>query len=57
MRAQSFGFIGIGRMGGLMSARLLHYGHEVHVHDVSADALAALTAQGAVAAPSARAAA
>ena len=49
------GFVGVGRMGGLMSARLLGRGHEVHVHDVSAEAVAALTAQGAIAERSASA--
>jgi 3-hydroxyisobutyrate dehydrogenase len=54
MKQQIFGFVGVGRMGGLMSARLLQRGHEVHIHDVSADAVAALKTQGAIAASSAR---
>ena len=55
MKQQIYGFVGVGRMGGLMSARLLQRGYEVHIHDLSADAVAALQAQGAIAAPSARA--
>ncbi|MEO8157432.1 MAG: NAD(P)-dependent oxidoreductase [Betaproteobacteria bacterium] len=47
MHQQSFGFIGIGRMGGLMSARLLAAGHEVIVFDVAEEAVAALQKQGA----------
>lgn len=50
-----FGFVGVGRMGSLMSARLLQRGHAVHVYDVSADAVAAACALGAVAAASPRA--
>ncbi|MBI4692598.1 MAG: NAD(P)-dependent oxidoreductase [Gammaproteobacteria bacterium] len=53
MTQHSFGFVGVGRMGSLMSARLLQRGHEVHVHDVSPAAVAALQAEGAQAAPSA----
>ncbi len=55
MKQQIFGFVGVGRMGGLMSARLLERGHEVHIFDVSAEAVAALQAKGAQPAPSARA--
>ena len=42
MEQQTFGFIGVGRMGGLMSARLLDGGHKVVVYDVAAEAVAAL---------------
>ena len=46
------GFVGVGRMGSLMSARLLQRGYAVHVYDVSAETVAAMTAQGAIAATS-----
>ncbi|GAA1848548.1 decarboxylating 6-phosphogluconate dehydrogenase [Pseudonocardia ailaonensis] len=39
--------IGLGRMGANMVRRLLRAGHECHVYDVSADAVAALVAEGA----------
>jgi len=55
MTQQIFGFVGIGRMGSLMAARLLQRGHEVHVYDVSSEAVAALSAEGAIAAASASA--
>jgi len=41
-----FGFIGVGRMGGLMTARLLDAGHTVSVFDTSEAALAPLLARG-----------
>lgn len=47
------GLIGLGRMGAGMCARLLAAGHQVVVHDVSADAVNAAVAQGALAADSA----
>ncbi len=47
MPARTYGFIGVGRMGGLMSARLLDAGHAVVVFDVAADAMATLEAKGA----------
>jgi 3-hydroxyisobutyrate dehydrogenase-like beta-hydroxyacid dehydrogenase len=47
MPQQTFGFIGVGRMGGLMSARLLDAGHQVVVFDVAAEAVAALEKKGA----------
>ncbi|CAN0419970.1 unnamed protein product, partial [Phaeothamnion confervicola] len=50
---QTFGFIGVGRMGGLMSARLLADGHQVVVFDVAEEAVAALENQGASRASSA----
>ena len=40
--------IGLGRMGAGMVRRLLTAGHECHVWDVSADAIAALEAEGAI---------
>ena len=52
MKQAVLGFVVVGRTGSLMSARLLQRGHEVHVYDVSAEALAAMTAQGAIAATS-----
>ena len=53
MAQQTFGFVGIGRMGGLMSGRLLDAGHKVVVFDVSEEAIAALEKKGAQRAPSA----
>ena len=53
MEQQTFGFIGVGRMGGLMSARLLDGGHKVVVYDVAAEAVAALEKKGAQRAASA----
>lgn len=47
MEQQRYGFIGVGRMGGLMSARLLNAGHQVVVYDVSSEAVAALEKKGA----------
>ena len=35
---QTIGFIGLGRMGGQMSARLLAAGHKLSVYDVDAAA-------------------
>jgi len=45
------GMIGLGRMGAGLTRRLLADGHEVAVHDVNPDAIAALAAEGAIAAP------
>jgi 6-phosphogluconate dehydrogenase len=42
------GMIGLGRMGGNMVRRLLRSGHRCVVHDRTADAIAALTAEGAI---------
>ena len=39
--------VGLGRMGANMARRLLRGGHEVVVHDLDADAIAALEAEGA----------
>ncbi len=41
------GMVGLGRMGAGMARRLLRAGHEVVVHDLSRDAMAALVADGA----------
>ncbi|HEY2678268.1 MAG TPA: NAD(P)-dependent oxidoreductase [Steroidobacteraceae bacterium] len=49
------GFIGLGRMGGAMSRRLLQAGHRVVAFDVNRSARDALAAQGASIASSARA--
>lgn len=52
MERQTFGFIGVGRMGSLMAPRLLANGHDVRVFDVSKDAVAAMVKSGATAAAS-----
>ena len=44
--SKHFGFIGVGRMGGLMAARLLDAGHTLSIFDTSEDALAPLIARG-----------
>lgn len=44
------GFLGLGRMGAPMAANLLRAGHDLWVHDISPDAVAALVRQGAQAA-------
>ena len=49
----SIGFIGLGRMGAGMAARLIGAGSRLLVHDIAPDAVAALVAQGAEAAGSA----
>src|SRR4051812_39291997 len=41
------GMIGLGRMGANMVRRLMRGGHDCVVHDVSADAIAALEGEGA----------
>ena len=41
------GMIGLGRMGANMVRRLMRGGHECVVHDVSADAVRAMAAEGA----------
>src|SRR5262249_11859433 len=45
--SEHVGFIGLGRMGARMSARLLDAGHALTVFDTAADAAAPLTARGA----------
>jgi len=52
-RVESVAFIGVGRMGGPMAARLLGAGHSVSVFDPSAAAVAPLQKQGARVATSA----
>ena len=47
MAQQTFGFVGVGRMGGLMSARLLDAGHQVVVYDVAEEMVSALEKKGA----------
>ncbi|MGR3661148.1 MAG: NAD(P)-dependent oxidoreductase [Paracoccaceae bacterium] len=47
MSKLTLGFVGLGRMGGPMSSRLLARGFEVAVFDMSADAVAAAVANGA----------
>ena len=53
MSASIYGFVGVGRMGSLMSARLLADGRCVHVYDTDAAAVAAAVTRGARAASSA----
>jgi 3-hydroxyisobutyrate dehydrogenase-like beta-hydroxyacid dehydrogenase len=52
---QHFGFLGVGRMGGLMAGRLLDAGHTLSIFDTSEAALAPLVARGARRADSAAA--
>jgi len=47
MAGEVLGFIGLGRMGGPMSGRLLDAGYELSVFDVNADAMKPLVARGA----------
>jgi 3-hydroxyisobutyrate dehydrogenase-like beta-hydroxyacid dehydrogenase len=53
MSAPAIGFVGVGRMGGPMSRRLIDTGHALRVFDASAEALAALQKAGATVASSA----
>jgi len=53
MAGQMIGFVGVGRMGGPMAARLLDAGHSLTIFDTSAEALAPLKARGATVAGSA----
>ena len=55
MSLATIGFVGVGRMGGPMTERLLKAGYGVVVYDKSAAALSALEALGAVVAPTAQA--
>ena len=48
----TLGFVGLGRMGGPMSGRLLDRGFKLTVFDLNADAVAAVAAKGATAAAS-----
>jgi 3-hydroxyisobutyrate dehydrogenase-like beta-hydroxyacid dehydrogenase len=52
MSKQTIGFVGIGRMGSPMAARLLDAGHELVVHDVQREATTPLAARGATVASS-----
>lgn len=52
---ESVGFIGVGRMGGLMARRLVDAGLKVVVFDTSQEAMAPLVAAGAIAADSVKA--
>jgi 3-hydroxyisobutyrate dehydrogenase-like beta-hydroxyacid dehydrogenase len=52
MSAPTIGFVGVGRMGGPMSQRLIDAGHALSVFDTSADAMAALKKAGATIASS-----
>jgi 3-hydroxyisobutyrate dehydrogenase-like beta-hydroxyacid dehydrogenase len=52
MSAPTIGFVGIGRMGGPMSQRLIKAGHTLFVCDANADATAALKKAGATIASS-----
>jgi len=47
MTGQMLGFVGVGRMGGLMAARLLDAGYRLCVYDVAPEATAPLVARGA----------
>ena len=47
MTGQMLGFVGVGRMGGLMAARLLDAGYRLCVYDVAAEATQPLVARGA----------
>lgn len=51
---QTIGFIGVGNMGRPMATHLVNQGHDVIIHDVSADARRAMVQAGARAALSAR---
>ena len=52
MTTQSYGFVGVGRVGGPMTRRLLDAGHRVCIYDSSTAAVEALVAHGAEAAAS-----
>jgi 3-hydroxyisobutyrate dehydrogenase-like beta-hydroxyacid dehydrogenase len=54
MAGQMIGFVGVGRMGGPMAARLLDAGHSLTIFDTSGEALAPLKARGATVARSAQ---
>ena len=47
MEHETFGFVGVGKMGSLMSTRLLNAGHRVCVFDTDDNAVAALEKAGA----------
>jgi 3-hydroxyisobutyrate dehydrogenase-like beta-hydroxyacid dehydrogenase len=52
MSAPAIGFVGVGRMGGPMSQRLIDAGHALYVFDANAEATAVLKKAGAAAASS-----
>ena len=52
MEQQTFGFVGVGRMGALMAPRLLKAGYAVHVFDISQDAMVGMEKLGAKSAAS-----
>jgi 3-hydroxyisobutyrate dehydrogenase-like beta-hydroxyacid dehydrogenase len=52
--AEALGFVGVGKMGGQMAARLLDAGHRVTVYDIREEAMAPLVPRGAVKASSSR---
>lgn len=54
MAGQTYGFVGLGQMGGPMSTRLIASGHSLCVFDTDASAMQALVGQGAGVAESAR---
>src|SRR5262249_42479970 len=47
MQSEMLGFVGVGRMGGPMSSRLLDAGYSLCVFDTNAEALQPLVARGA----------
>ncbi len=53
MATAALGFVGVGKMGGPMTTRLLNAGHKVSVFDASRDAMAAMEKLGAQGASSA----
>jgi 3-hydroxyisobutyrate dehydrogenase-like beta-hydroxyacid dehydrogenase len=53
--AETFGFVGVGNMGGPMANRLLDAGHALVVYDIRDIAMAPLVARGASKAASSRA--
>jgi 3-hydroxyisobutyrate dehydrogenase-like beta-hydroxyacid dehydrogenase len=55
MAQAELGFVGVGRMGGPMAARLLDAGFPLTVYDTNADAVSALVSRGAKSAASAEA--
>ncbi|ANN69159.1 NAD(P)-dependent oxidoreductase [Bordetella bronchialis] len=54
MQSETYGFIGLGNMGGPMAGRLLDAGHGLAVYDTSAAAVQALAGRGAAACANAR---
>ncbi|MCK5624082.1 MAG: NAD(P)-binding domain-containing protein, partial [Alphaproteobacteria bacterium] len=54
MTGQTYGFVGLGQMGGPMSKRLLEAGHALCVFDTDPAAMQTLTGLGAVSAGTAR---